>query len=58
MALRVVTFKADEKLVEKLLVFCRRKNMYLSEAIRTAIQRMILGEEVVEKTARIGPVLN
>jgi len=58
MVLRVVTFKADEKLVEKLLVFCKKRGILVSEAIRTAIWRMIMGEELVEKTTRIGPVLN
>ncbi len=36
--MRVITFKADENLLEKLDSFARMKNMSRSEAIRRAIE--------------------
>lgn len=41
MVLRVVTFKIDEKLLEKLDKYARRHGMSRSDAIRRAIERLV-----------------
>lgn len=50
--MKVVTFKADEDLIEQLDRFAINNGIYRSEAIRIAIERM-LQEEMKEKGARI-----
>jgi len=41
MGMRIVTFKIDEKLLEKLDLFCLRNRIYRSEAIRLGIKLLL-----------------
>ena len=45
MAMRVVTFKIDEDLLERLDLYARLKGITRSEAIRKAIEEMLEREE-------------
>ena len=54
MTMRVVTFKLEEDVLEKLDRYARRTGRSRSEIIRQALERLLSSEEpVVAKTYRI-----